>query len=123
MTPNEVPDELKPLLPLTPAVFFVLFALADGDKHGYAIMQETTKLSNHEFRMGPGTLYTTLQRLLDLGLIVEVQATGAASQRDSRRRYYRLHGRGKLLLETELSRLDSVVRLAKRKKLVPRPAE
>jgi DNA-binding PadR family transcriptional regulator len=123
MTPNEIPHELKPLLPLTPAVFFVLFALADGDTYGYAITQETTKLSNREFRLCPGTLYTTLQRLLDLGLIVEVQAIGTANQRNSRRRDYRLYRKGKLLLETELSRLDSIVRPAKRKKLVPRPAE
>jgi DNA-binding PadR family transcriptional regulator len=85
--------------------------------------KKTTKLSNREFRMGPGTLCTTLQRLLDLGLIVAVQATGTVNQRDSHRRYYRLHGKGKLLRQAELSRLDSVVRLAKRKKLVPRPAE
>jgi DNA-binding PadR family transcriptional regulator len=122
MKRNQLPEELQSLLPLTPAVFFVLFALADGDKHGYAIMQETAKLSKREFCMGPGTLYTTLQRLLELGLIVEVEATGTANQRDSRRRYYRLNGEGKLLLETDLSRLDSVVRLARRKKLVPRTA-
>jgi DNA-binding PadR family transcriptional regulator len=123
MTPNEIPDELKLFLPLTPAAFFVLFALADGDKYGYAITQEMTKLSNREFRMCPGTLNTTLQRLLDLGLIVEVQVIGTANQRDSRRRDYRLHRKGKLLLETERSRLDSIVRPAKREKLVPRPAE
>jgi DNA-binding PadR family transcriptional regulator len=120
---KQIPEGLRRLLPLTPAVFFVLFSLADGQKHGYAIMQETTTLSNGEVRMGPGTLYTTLQRLLDLGLIEEVAASGAAGQQDSRRRYYRLTGNGKLLLEAELSRMDSVVRLARRKKLVPRPAE
>ena len=68
--------------PLTPAVFFALFALAGGDKHGYAIMQETRSLSDGSFRLGPATLYTTLQRLLDLGLVQEVPASF---------RYYWLH--------------------------------
>jgi DNA-binding PadR family transcriptional regulator len=121
--PNRIPEDLQPLLPMTPAVFYVLFALAQGDKHGYAIMQETSKVSNGEFRMGPGTLYTTLQRLLDFKVIEEVEHAGESRQRASRRRYYRLIGRGRVLLEAELARLDSVVRLARRKKLVPRPVE
>lgn len=120
---NRIPEDLQPLLPMTPAVFYVLFSLADGEKHGYAIMQESSKLSNGEFRMGPGTLYTTLQRLLDLKLIEEVELAAAGDRRESRRRYYRLTGTGRVLLEAELARLDSVVRLARRKKLVPRPAE
>jgi len=120
---NRIPEDLQPLLPMTPAVFYVLFSLAGGEKHGYAIMQETSKLSNGEFRMGPGTLYTTLQRLLDLKLIEEVGISGATAQRESRRRYYRMTGTGRMLLEAELARLDSVVRLARRKKLVPRPVE
>jgi DNA-binding PadR family transcriptional regulator len=121
--PNRIPGELQTLLPMTPAVFYVLFSLADGEKHGYAIMQESSKLSNGEFRMGPGTLYTTLQRLLDLKVIEEVEFAGTTAQRESRRRYYRLAGAGRVLLEAELARLDSLVRLARRKKLVPRPAE
>ena len=123
MKPNRIPEDLQPLLPMTPAVFYVLFSLAGREKHGYAIMQETSKLSNGEFRMGPGTLYTTLQRLLDLKLIEEVGVSGATAQRESRRRYYRIAGTGRMLLEAELVRLDSVVRLARRKKLVPRPVE
>jgi DNA-binding PadR family transcriptional regulator len=122
MKRNQIPEELQQLLPLTPAVFFVLFSLANGEKHGYAIMQEMAALSGGKFRMGPGTLYTTLQRLLDLALIEEVQGA-AALERESRRRYYRLTGSGKVLLEAEISRMDSVVRLARRKKLVPRAAE
>jgi DNA-binding PadR family transcriptional regulator len=118
---RDFPKEVRQLIPLTPAVFFVLFSLADGEKHGYAIMQGTAKLSEGKFRMGPGTLYTTLQRLLDLGLIEE--ARGPGSEHDSRRRYYRLTGSGKSLLETELERMDSVVRLARRRKLVPGMAE
>jgi DNA-binding PadR family transcriptional regulator len=122
MKPSRISEELQQLLPLTPAVFYVLFSLAEGEKHGYAIMLEMAALSNGEFRMGPGTLYTTLQRLLDLRLIVEVEPPSPAAQRQSRRRYYRLNADGRLVLEAELSRLDSVVRLARRKKLVPRVA-
>ena len=121
MIKRNLPEELLPLLPLTPAVFYVLFALADGEKHGYAIMQEMSVLSDGKFRIGPGTLYTTLQRLLDLGLIEEVK--WSRSPEDSRRRYYRLMGSGKSLLEAELARMDSVMRLARRRKLVAGTAE
>ena len=119
---KNLPDELQSLLPLTPAVFFVLFALGEGEKHGYAIMQETSRLSDGKFRMGPGTLYTTLQRLLDLGLILEVEGVRNAEQ-PGRRRYYRLTGNGTALLESELARMDSVVRLARRRRLVPGTVE
>ncbi len=123
MKRNQLSEELQQLLPLTPAVFFVLLSLADGEKHGYAIMQGMATLSGGKFRMGPGTLYTTLQRLLDLALIEEGQGSGAGVERENRRRYYRLAGNGKVLLEEEISRMDSVVRLARRKKLVPRAVE
>ena len=91
---NRIPEDLQSLLPMTPAVFYVLFSLAQGERHGYAIMQETSKLSNGEFRMGPGTLYTTLQRLLDFKLIEEVELASARAQRASRLRYNRLTGTG-----------------------------
>lgn len=102
-----MPDVLKP--PLTPAVFFSLFALASGEKHGYAIMLETQKLSDGSFRMGPATLYTTLQRLLGLDLVAE--AGGDPS--DSRRRNYRLTRTGRELLDAELERVEALVRKAK----------
>jgi DNA-binding PadR family transcriptional regulator len=114
-------DDLKPVLPLTPAVFYILFSLADGEKHGYAIMQAMATLSDGKFRMGPGTLYTTLQRLLDLDLIAEVEANGKAE--DSRRRYYRLADSGRSMLKSELARMDAAVRLARRRKLMPGTAE
>jgi DNA-binding PadR family transcriptional regulator len=120
---TNLPPELRQMLPLTPAVFFVLFSLVDSEKHGYAIMQDTTAFSNGEFRMGPGTLYTTLQRLLDLGLIAEIAMTGRSVERDSRRRYYKLSRLGKLLLEADLSRMSTVIELARRKKLATRMAE
>jgi DNA-binding PadR family transcriptional regulator len=97
-------------VPLTPAVFFTLFALAGGEKHGYAIMQEVGELSDGTFRMGPATLYTTVQRLLDLDLITEV---AGEKDGDSRRRYYRLTGGGRKLLDSELTRVDALIRKAK----------
>ena len=105
----------RELLPLTPAVFFILFALVDGEKHGYAIMQQVAELSENKSRMGPGTLYSTLQRLLALALIKE---TARKDDVDERRRYYRLTGAGKALLEAELARMESLLRVADRKRLV-----
>jgi len=118
---KDLTEDMRALLPLTPAVFYVLFSLADGEKHGYAIMQATAALSDGKFRMGPGTLYTTLQRLLDQGLIEEVK--GNHSAEDSRRRYYRLAGQAKSLLESELARMETAVRLARRRRPTPGTAE
>jgi DNA-binding PadR family transcriptional regulator len=104
--------------PLPPAAFFVLFALAGGDKHGYAIMQESRTLSDGQFEMGPATLYTTIQRLLKSGLIGEVPGPKGS---DSRRRFCRISRQGRSALNLELARMDAVVRKSKTMKL--RPAE
>jgi DNA-binding PadR family transcriptional regulator len=116
---SQLPENVKRLIPLTPAVFYVMLALSSGPKHGYAIMQETGTLSERGFRMGPATLYSTIQRLVELDLICEI--TGDADG-DSRRRYYDLTGTGRQLLETEVARMNSVVRMANAR-LVPRPSE
>jgi DNA-binding PadR family transcriptional regulator len=115
-----LPEDLQRMLPLTPAVFFILLALAEGEKHGYAIMQDVLSLSAEKVRMGPGTLYSTVQRLLDLSLIEETQRAGERSDHESRRRYYRLTRMGKRLIETEVNRMESVVQLARQRKLVPK---
>ena len=122
-TSNRIPDDLQRLLPLTPAVFFILFALADGEKHGYAIMQTASRISDSQFRMGPGTLYSTIQRLLDLELIQETEGVGGQSDHEKRRRYYKLTRTGKAILAADLSRMESVVRLARDKRLVPKTSE
>jgi len=109
-------DQQRKLLPLTPAVFYVLFALADGEKHGYAIMQQVTTLSDAQFRMGPGTLYTTIQRLVDLQLIEEMFSS---NEQDTRRRYYRLTRMGETLLQAELARMRSLLDKAHKWKLAP----
>jgi DNA-binding PadR family transcriptional regulator len=125
MAPKDkhIPDHLQQLLPLSPAVFFILFALADGEKHGYAIMQAVATLSADACRMGPGTLYSTIQRLLELSLIEETSGPAAATERESRRRYYKLTHNGRILINAEVSRMESVVRLARRKHLVPQASE
>jgi len=122
-TANRIPDDLQHLLPLTPAVFFILFALADGEKHGYAIMQSVSRITDNQFRMGPGTLYTTIQRLLDLGLIKETESAGDQSDHQKRRRCYKLTRTGRAVFAADLSRMESVVRLARDKKLVPKTSE
>ena len=106
--------------PLAPAAFYILFALADGAKHGYAIMQETVRLSEGEFRMGPATLYTNIQRLLAAGLIKEVSGDGEDG--DSRRRYYRLKRHGREAMQQELERMRRLLRRAQSFSLDPKAA-
>lgn len=120
---HHLPDELRKILPLTPAVLFILLALSEGDKHGYAIMQNARELSDGQFRMGPGTLYSTIQRLLDLSLIEETEKISSNLAPDSRRRYYRLTRSGRQVLAAELGRMESIIRRARDKKFVPRAAE
>jgi DNA-binding PadR family transcriptional regulator len=105
-------DEIVEFLPLPPSQFFVLFALAEGEKHGYRIMQDVKLLSNGALQMGPATLYTTIQKLSDEGFIEEV-----SSATSDRRRTYRLTGDGKRLLDAEFSRQHEVLLLAKKKKI------
>lgn len=100
-------------LPLTPAVFYILLVLAEGDRHGYAIMQEATKRSEGALRLGPGTLYAAISRLLNDGLIVELEERPAPELDDSRRRYYRLSDRGSQALAAEAQRLGELARLAR----------
>jgi DNA-binding PadR family transcriptional regulator len=101
-------------LPLAPAAFFILFALAMGDKHGYAIMQEARELSDNAFQIGPATLYTTIQRLLESNWIKE---TSGPERGDNRRRYYRLTDAGKAALRCELARMETIVRKSKAMRL------
>lgn len=104
--------------PLPPATFFVLFALAAGDKHGYGILKETRELSDHRFRMGPATLYTTIQRLTEYGWISPVPNP---KNDDPRRRYYRLTREGRQAFQSESRRMEALVKKSKAIRL--RPAE
>ncbi len=104
----------QPDSPLAPAAFLILFALATGEKHGYAIMQEARKLSDQNVHLGPATLYTTIQRLLDSDRIRE---TPGPKDGDSRRKYYRLTGAGKAALNAELARMEAMVKKSKAMRL------
>ena len=107
------------LLPLTPAVFHILLALADGEKHGYAIMQEVGERTGGTMRMGPGTLYGSIQRMLKDGLIVEAQERADPAHSEERRRYYRLTGFGQRVLQAEARRLEHLVHIAQSKRVLP----
>ncbi|HEY0794783.1 MAG TPA: helix-turn-helix transcriptional regulator [Acidisarcina sp.] len=104
------------MTPLTPAVFDVLLALADGERHGYAIMREVSVSSGR--LMGPGTLYGTLKRLLEAGLVEEAAKREDPELNAERRRYYRLSEQGKLAVIEEASRLEALLRAARSKALL-----
>lgn len=134
---KRAPDP-KELLPLTPVVLHILLALADGrreqedaaGRHGYAVAQEVEEMTDGQIRMGPGTLYGSIQRMLTSGLIEEVargkttRSVAATSDDGERRRYYRLSALGRRVLQLELERLARVVVVARAKHLLtgPEPA-
>lgn len=105
---------------LQPAVFHILMALADEDRHGYAIIQEVRARTNGEVRLSPGTLYRSIQRMLDDGLIEEVRERPAPELDDERRRYYRITKTGKSVAREEANRLADLVRLARASGFVTR---
>jgi DNA-binding PadR family transcriptional regulator len=101
-------------LPLTPAVMHILLALADGEKHGYGIMQEVEALTDGAMQLGPGTLYGTIKRLLAAGLLQESDDRPDPALDDQQRRYYRLTGLGQRVLELETERLAALLAEARR---------
>ena len=109
MTTRRDPESV---LPLTPAMFYVLVALADGQTHGYAILKDVEALTNGSVRLSTGTLYGIIKRLLGDGLI-----RGAGSAADERRRSYELTAFGRDVARAEAARLESTLAIAKRKAL------
>jgi DNA-binding PadR family transcriptional regulator len=107
-----VKPNVNSFLPLSPAVLHILVALAGEDRHGYGIMQAIARQSDDRYKLGPGTLYDNLRKLLSGGLVEEVART--TDDDDPRRRYYRLSGFGREVLSAELSRLEELAREAKR---------
>src|SRR5262245_55559466 len=99
-------------LPLTPAVFHILVTLADGEAHGSAMMQEVVRRSGGSVRLGPGTLYGAISRLLEDGIITESEERPDPDMDDSRRRYYRLTKLGGQVLAAETERLANLVKAA-----------
>jgi DNA-binding PadR family transcriptional regulator len=104
-------EDLTPFLPLSPATLHVLLALAGEDRHGYGIMQEVARQSEGQYKLGPGTLYDNLQKMMNQGMVEE--APSPAGNDDPRRRYYRLTRFGSAVLTADVARLEGVVRQAK----------
>jgi DNA-binding PadR family transcriptional regulator len=113
--------ELGEMPPLTPAVFHVLLALADGERHGYAIMQEVAESTGGRIKMGPGTLYGTIKRLLEARMIEESDERPDPELDDERRRYYRLTALGQRAVRAEALRYAEMAEVARRKRLIGKP--
>jgi DNA-binding PadR family transcriptional regulator len=116
MAPAKHPEDF---LPLTPAVFHILLALADGERHGYAIMQSVDETTGGKIKMGPGTLYGTIKRLLSARLIEESDERPDPDLDDERRRYYQLTALGRRVAEAESERYYEVVKVAKSRRFLP----
>jgi DNA-binding PadR family transcriptional regulator len=105
--------------PLTPAVFHILLALSNGERHGYAIMKQVEADSQGQVKMGPGTLYGSLKRMLEAGLVQESGKRVDPQMDDERRIYYQITGAGSETLTAELDRYRHIVNLAQNRKLKP----
>ena len=115
--PTRRPEEF---LPLTPAMFHILLALADKERHGYHIMREVDERTGGNVKLGPGTLYGSIKRMMADGLIEELEERPDPELDDERRRYYRLTDFGFRVASAEAQRLEQIVRSARAKKLLPR---
>jgi DNA-binding PadR family transcriptional regulator len=104
-------EDLNQFLPLSPAVLHILLALSSEDRHGYGIMKEVARQSDGRYKLGPGTLYENMQKLMEQGFVAE--SPQRSSVDDPRRRYYRLTRFGRGLLSAEITRLEGVVHDAK----------
>jgi DNA-binding PadR family transcriptional regulator len=115
-------DRPDALLPLPPATFHILMAVAEEDRHGYAIIQDVAARTNGEVRLSAGTLYRSVQRMLEQGLIEETDERPAPEEDDERRRYYRITEFGSAVARAEARRLTELVRLARASGFVPKRA-
>ena len=116
---TESNPEPESFLPLSPAVFHILLALADEERHGYGIMQEVKFRTDGQVRLVPGTLYGAIKRLLKQGLIEETDERPDPALNEERRRYYRMTEFGQRVLSAEAARLARLVEQAQAKQLLP----
>jgi DNA-binding PadR family transcriptional regulator len=114
-------SDVDAFLPLPPATFHILLALSDGERHGYAIIQDVEMRTGGELRLSAGTLYRSIARMVEQGLIAEVTRR-ASKQDDPRRRYYRVTAFGTSVARAEMRRLTQLVKLAKASGLTPESA-
>ena len=112
-------DEIEELLPLPPATFHILLAVAGEDRHGYAIIQDVAVRTGGELKLSAGTLYRSIQRMLEQGLLVETRERPAPEEDDERRRYYRITPLGTAVAKAEARRLTQLVRMARAKGFAP----
>lgn len=115
-------DTVDDLLPLQPATFHILMALADDDRHGYAIIQDVAERTAGAVRLSAGTLYRSIQRMLEDGLIVEIDERPDPEDDDERRRYYRITAFGRAAARAEAGRLNDLVKLARASGFAPKRA-
>ena len=116
---DAAPDDL---LPLPTATFHILMALADEDRHGYAVIQEVAARTGGRLRLSAGTLYRSIQRMLEQGLVLETRDRPAPEHDDERRRYYRLTPFGRRVAEAEMRRLSDLMKIARAVGLHPEKA-
>jgi len=121
MAPRRLPgDDVDAFLPLPTAVFHILVALADGDRHGYAIMQDVAERTAGKVRLSAGTLYSAVRRMLEDGLIEELRESPDPASADERRRYYTLTALGRAVALAEARRVTDLLSQAKAAGLIPR---
>jgi DNA-binding PadR family transcriptional regulator len=115
-------SDIEALLPLPPATFHILLSVAEGDRHGYAIIQDIAARTNGELHMSAGTLYRSIQRMQDQGLIVESRHRPEPEEDDERRRYYQITPFGSAVARAEAGRLAQLIRLARARGIAPERA-
>jgi DNA-binding PadR family transcriptional regulator len=115
-------SDISALIPLPPATFHILMAVAQEDRHGYGIIQDVTRRTNGELRLSAGTLYRSIQRMLEQGLIDETDDRPAPELDDERRRYYRISAFGAAVARAETHRMAQLVRMARTQGLLPERA-
>ncbi len=113
-------DSPESLLPLQPTTFHILLSLSDEDRHGYAIILEVARRTNGELKLSAGTLYRSIQRMLELGLIIETKTRPAPEMDDERRRYYRITPFGTAVAQAEAGRLRDLLKMARLCGVAPR---
>jgi DNA-binding PadR family transcriptional regulator len=111
--------EIDVLLPLPPATFHILLAVAEEDRHGYGIIQDVAVRTEGELKLSAGTLYRSIQRMLEQGLLVETRERPAPEEDDERRRYYRITPLGTAVAKAEARRLTQLVRMARARGFAP----
>jgi DNA-binding PadR family transcriptional regulator len=114
-----MPHEIDALLPLPPVTFHILVALADEERHGYAIMQDIAQRTEGAIKLGAGTLYRSIQRMLEQGLVAEINTRPAPEMDDERRRYYRITPFGRTVAKAETRRLAQMLKLARASGFAP----